>query len=293
MSTTHEHTRAHQEQQRFAVAVERAGLATETDRQFCREVDLVTALHEARAVLTPSADASARMRARVMAGAARMMTEHCEVGPFIPEVGTSGEATPSRRGQADVIPLRGVRGRHRRPATAPTAGAGLGKRGMLTLSAAAAVTVLAVTGAGALWGPGAPSGDSLSPVTRTTDTVTGRAPSDGGRKPLATHEHGRSLAAAQTSRPARHRPSVASTARDTSGDTRPSDITHSRQSSRSDEHASHHRTSSGSPRMDTGSMLAGLPGVADGSHSDTLTGISGRSRSADPSAAMPNLGLSH
>ena len=286
MSTTHEHTRANQEQQRFAAAVERAGLATEADREFCREVDLVRALREGRAVLAPSADASARMRARVMAGAARMMAEHREVGPFSAELRGSGEVTSSRRGQADVIPLRGVRGRHRTPATAPTAGAGLRKRGVLTLSAAAAVMVLAVTGAGALWGRGAPTGDSLSPVTRTTDTVTGRAPLDGG-------EHGRSLAAAQASSPARQRLDVASTAGDEAGDTRPSGITHSRLSSRSDSHASHHRTSSGSTRMDSGSMLAGLPGVADGSHSDTVTGISGRSRSADPSVAMPNLGLSH
>ena len=71
-----------------------------------REVELVGMLRETRAVLAPSADASARMRARVMAGAAMMMAQPSKARALAPEPDTSGESISPRRGQAHVLPLR-------------------------------------------------------------------------------------------------------------------------------------------------------------------------------------------
>lgn len=254
----------------------------ESDGELRREVELVGVLRKGPSALAPSPDASARMRARVMAAAAKMMTEHSETGALSPEPGMSGQAEPLRRGQSNVLPMRRVQGRHRTPViTTTAAGAGLRKRGVLALSAAAALLVLAVAGAGTLFSRGEPAGDSLSPVTRTTDTVVGRAPSDGD-------EHSRSLGADTRSRPLR-----SSGAGSTAGDNRPADITRSRQSSRPGDPSSRRKTTNGVPRDETGSMPAGLPEVASGSRSEPATGIPGRSRTTDPSGALPNLGLSH
>ena len=284
MSRTGEHTRAHHEHEWFAAAVERAGvLAAESDDpRRRREVELVGMLRDARAVLAPSAQASARMRAQVMAGAAIMMVAHTEVRVLSAEPSRGSEATPPQRGRARVLPLRGGRGRHRIPATAPAEGTGPRKRGVLTLSAAAALVVLAVIGAATLVGHGAPSADTVSPVTRTTDTVVGRAPSD-------AHDHPRSLGAGRASSPSPRSLGVDSAA----GSQRPAAPTRPPQLGRSGGSSRHHRDTGAVSRHETGSMLAGLPQVAGGSPSVPVAGIPGWSPIPDPSGAVPNLGLSH
>ena len=239
-------------------------------------------LRDARAVLAPSAQASVRMRAQVMAGAAIMMAADTEVRVLSAEPSTGSEATHPQPGRARVLPLRGGRGRHRIPATAPAEGTGPRKRGVLNLSAAAALVVLAVIGAATLVGHGAPTADNASPVTRTTDTVVGRAPSD-------AHDYRRSLGTGTASSPSARSLGVDSAA----GSKRPAAITRPPQSGRSGGSSRHHRDTGAVTRHKTGSMLAGLPEVADGSRSVPIAGIPGRSPIMDPSGALPNLGHSH
>ncbi|HEX4247063.1 MAG TPA: hypothetical protein VH008_04295, partial [Pseudonocardia sp.] len=84
---------AGRESERFAAAVEYGMDAVPPgDGQLHRELDVVALLRESRAAMSPGADASARMRARVMAAAATMLTDQ-NAGQAAPtNVSTIGSA---------------------------------------------------------------------------------------------------------------------------------------------------------------------------------------------------------
>ncbi|MBV9315275.1 MAG: hypothetical protein JO100_16425 [Pseudonocardia sp.] len=170
--------------ERFAAAVENAVLYANTawshdrtwpnnavpsnhanlsdDEMLRRELEVVSLLRESRSALAPSGEASARMRAKVMAAASAMMPAQAETAET-PE-GVSGSANTT-----NVLPLSGSRGRHRFPRR--IAAAGDHQRGsVIGISAAAVVMALAVTGGGALFSQNALPGDTLYGVKKTTES---------------------------------------------------------------------------------------------------------------------------
>jgi hypothetical protein len=197
-----------QERERFAAAVERGlGAVPPGDDQLRQELDLVALLRESRASLAPSADASARMRARVMAAAASMMTatengalDHTSTVDTIPHVGSmplvDAPATPGsvaaqavrpaeaptefvnaiasgsaqHEQQTNVVSIGRARGRHRTAAAAKQRPS-RNRRGLLGIGAAAAVMLVAVTGGGAMFSQGALPGDSLYGVKQASESA--------------------------------------------------------------------------------------------------------------------------
>jgi hypothetical protein len=183
---------ASQEHERFAAAVERGGPVSAGDEQLRQELELVALLRKSGAALGPDADASARMRARVMAAAAEIMSEPSEREPAaeaptvivpLPHVGPSVEAPVADADEAartTVVPIGRARGRHR------FAGSGVSasqrKRGLLGVGAAAAIMALAVAGGGALFSQNALPGDSLYGVKQTTESaLVGLTPGQGNK----------------------------------------------------------------------------------------------------------------
>lgn len=196
---------AGQDGERFAAEVD-SGIdaAPLGDERLRDELEVVALLRQSRAALSPTADESARMRARVMAAATTMLStsgdttartdasESAEPGerPSFADAATlvdtptiAADEQPTEPEPANVIALAGVRskrrGRHRFPTSrAPSPQ----RRGLLSISAAAALMVLAVTGGGALFSQGALPGDSLYGVKQTTESaLVGLTPGQGNK----------------------------------------------------------------------------------------------------------------
>ena len=206
---------AGRESERFAAAVEYGMDAVPPgDGQLHRELDVVALLRESRAAMSPGADASARMRARVMAAAAIMLPDQ-DAGQAAPtnvtaigsepsfadaptmvdtpvitaDMGAteiiaadginSTDAEPAEDTKSNVFAIGKARGRHRFPTSqAPSPQ----RRGLLSISAAAALMVLAVTGGGAMFSQGALPGDSLYGVKQTTESaLVGLTPGQGNK----------------------------------------------------------------------------------------------------------------
>ncbi|WP_028934818.1 DUF5667 domain-containing protein [Pseudonocardia spinosispora] len=192
------------ERERFAAAVERGlGSMPPGDDELRQELELVALLRESRAALAPSADASARMRAKVMAAAATMMapadgrtdsahtaaTTAPDAGaptlvdnpiPVIAE--TSDETTEET--QSNVVSIGRARGKHRFSSRKANTSPGLNphRRGLLGISAAAALMVLAVTGGGAMFSQNALPGDSLYGVKQASESaMVGLTPGQGNK----------------------------------------------------------------------------------------------------------------
>jgi hypothetical protein len=183
---------ASQEHERFAAAVERGGPVSASDEQLRQELELVALLRKSGTALGPDADASARMRARVMAAAAEIMSERSEreaaadaptvIAP-LPHLHPSAEAPVADVDEAartTVVPIGRARGRHR--FTGSGISASQRKRGLLGVGAAAAVMALAVAGGGALFSQNALPGDSLYGVKQTTESaLVGLTPGQGNK----------------------------------------------------------------------------------------------------------------
>lgn len=205
---------AGRESERFAAAVEYGRDAVPPgDGQLHRELDVVALLRESRAAMSPGADASARMRARVMAAAATMLpdqnagqapsnvtaigreqsfedaptmvdtpviTADMGVTEIIAADGINDtDDEPTEGTRSNVFAIGKARGRHRFPTSqAPSPQ----RRGLLSISAAAALMVLAVTGGGALFSQGSLPGDSLYGVKQTTESaLVGLTPGQGNK----------------------------------------------------------------------------------------------------------------
>jgi hypothetical protein len=195
-----------QDSERFAAAVDFGADAVPLgDEQLRRELDVVALLRESRATASPDADASARMRARVMAAAATMLQAPNETTTESPSATTvTGMATerpsfedaptmvdtpiieaidadeePAEAERSNVVAIGKARGRHRFPTSkAPSPQ----RRGLLGISAAAALMVLAVTGGGAMFSQDALPGDSLYGVKQTTESaLVGLTPGQGNK----------------------------------------------------------------------------------------------------------------
>jgi hypothetical protein len=192
-----------QNSERFAAAVEygwSADAVPPGDDELRQELEMVALLRQSRATTGPDADASARMRAKVMAAAATMLStpdaEQTSPGVTpglisVPAGRTSFEDAPTKvAGQpvaedadlsdeetqvvapSNVVGINSARGRHRSSAGIPVDEAtSPQRRGLLGVSAAAALLVLAVTGGGALFSRDALPGDSLYGVKQTTESA--------------------------------------------------------------------------------------------------------------------------
>jgi hypothetical protein len=187
---------AGQDSERFATAVELGVDAVPPGDESLREELEVVAL--LRSAMSPTADESARMRARVMAAAATMLPASAEDAadgaatdrPSFSEAATLVDTPVVDRDEqrmdperTNVVSLSAAaskrRGRHRFPTSkAPSPQ----RRGLLSISAAAALMVLAVTGGGALFSRGALPGDSLYGVKQTTESaLVGLTPGQGNK----------------------------------------------------------------------------------------------------------------
>jgi hypothetical protein len=182
-----------QERERFAAAVEHGVDAVPPgDEELRRELELVALLRESRAALAPSADESARMRAKVMAAAASMLPANAtqsndgsaeQSDDDAPTLADNpvvvADEPPTAEQPTNVVPIgRGRRGRHRFPRSAVRSD----RRGQLTITAAAALMVLAATGGGAMFSQGALPGDSLYGVKQTTESaLVGLTPGQGNK----------------------------------------------------------------------------------------------------------------
>jgi hypothetical protein len=172
-------TGAERDSERFAAALEhglRAGSVSPGDDELLRDLELVALLRESRASLAPSADASARMRAKVMGAAAGMMAGPAADAPTemvsteaAPETAVLETGPAADDEGSNVVPIGAARGRHRFPARL-RAGESSSRRGALGVSAAAALMVLAVTGGGALFSQGALPGDTLYGVKQASES---------------------------------------------------------------------------------------------------------------------------
>ncbi len=169
-------TGAGRESERFAAALEHGrrhagapALGGVADDSLDRDLELVALLRASRASLAPSAEASARMRAKVMAAAAGLTpvasTERDSRGDTATLV---SPAVGDDTADGTVVPIGVARGRHRFPAR--LRGVAGERRGALGVSAAAALMVLAVTGGGALFSQDALPGDTLYGVKQTTES---------------------------------------------------------------------------------------------------------------------------
>lgn len=188
------------ERERFAAAVERGlGSMPPGDDGLRQELELVALLRESRAALAPSADASARMRAKVMAAAATMMapadsrtdSAHAEA-TIAPDVGVPTlvdnpipvVADTSEETQTNVVSIGRARGKHRFSRRQSNSSPGLNphRRGLLGISAAAALMVLAVTGGGAMFSQNALPGEPLYGVKQASESaMVGLTPGQGNK----------------------------------------------------------------------------------------------------------------
>ena len=165
-------TDAGRDSERFAAAVDHglsyAGAVPPGEAFLQRDLELVALLRESRASLAPSSDASARMRAQVMAGAASMMPSTTVDWS---ESATDTADFDSVEADTNVVSIASARGRHRFPRRGATAtGDTPNRHTALGVSAAAALVLLAVTGGGALFSRGALPGDTLYGVKQTTES---------------------------------------------------------------------------------------------------------------------------
>jgi uncharacterized protein DUF5667 len=186
-----------QGRERFAVAVERGlSAAPMDDPELARELELVARLKESRAALAPDAEASARMRAKVMAAAATMLPEldtqsredasDDDAATLVdtPAVTAETSGAPGEDKADDektnVVPIGRGRGRHRFPRE--TARPRAHRRAQLTITAAAGLIVLAITGGGAMFSQDALPGDSLYGVKKATESaLVGVTPGQGNK----------------------------------------------------------------------------------------------------------------
>src|SRR5581483_10323877 len=109
-------TGAGRDSERFAAAVEHglsyAGAVPPGDEFLQRDLELVALLRESRASLAPSSDASARMRAQVMAAAASMMPSTTVDWS---DSDTDTDDSESAADDTNVVSITSARGRHRFP----------------------------------------------------------------------------------------------------------------------------------------------------------------------------------
>lgn len=186
-----------QGRERFAAAVERGlSAAPMDDPELGRELELVALLKESRAALAPDPEASARMRAKVMAAAATMLPQqdaasgdnasddHADTLVDTPAVTAETSGAPGTDTEGDektnVVPIGRRRGRHRFPRE--TARPRPHRRAQLTITAAAGVIVLAITGGGAMFSQDALPGDSLYGVKQATESaLVGVTPGQGNK----------------------------------------------------------------------------------------------------------------
>lgn len=165
-------TGAGRDSERFAAAVDDglsyAGAVPPGEEFLQRDLELVALLRESRATLAPSSDASARMRAQVMAAAATMTPS--QTVDWSDSAAETADIE-SVEEDANVVSITSARGRHRFPRRA-AAGTGEAphRHTALGVSAAAALVLLAVTGGGALFSRGALPGDTLYGVKQTTES---------------------------------------------------------------------------------------------------------------------------
>jgi hypothetical protein len=170
-------TGAGRDSERFAAAVDNGhsytGAVPPGDELLARDLELVALLRESRASLAPTSDASARMRAKVMAAAGTMMAS----APGINEQVESSSTLVSEFDDFDedateetnVVSIGSAQGRHRFPRRASSTGSAP-RRGGIGISAAAALTLLAITGGGALFSKDALPGDTLYGVKQATES---------------------------------------------------------------------------------------------------------------------------
>lgn len=168
-------TGAGRDAERFAAAVDighsYTGAVPPVDEGLARDLELVALLRESRESLAPSADASARMRAKVMAAAATMMAQPPAA---VDEAETTSPDLLAERDdavgeEADVVSIASAKGRHRFPRRTSSTDTPA-RRGGLGISAAAALALLAATGGGALFSKDALPGDTLYGVKQTTES---------------------------------------------------------------------------------------------------------------------------
>jgi len=201
---------AGQDSERFAAAVEFGVDAVPPgDERLLRELNMVALLREARSTGSPTADESARMRARVMAAAATMLPAPAPDAQITAQTTAASAADantvrvaapatsfddaptvadtpvieaddePTEVERSNVVGIGRAKGRHRFPASEVPSPQ---RRGLLGISAAAALMVLAVTGGGAMFSQGALPGDSLYGVKQTTESaLVGLTPGQGNK----------------------------------------------------------------------------------------------------------------
>jgi len=165
-------TGADLDSERFAAAVEHglsyAGAVPPGEAFLQRDLELVALLRESRASLAPSSDASARMRAQVMAAAGSMMPSSTVDWS---ESATEADDFSAVEDDTNVVSISSARGRHRFPRRgSANTGDTPNRHTALGVSAAAALVLLAVTGGGALFSRGALPGDTLYGVKQTTES---------------------------------------------------------------------------------------------------------------------------
>lgn len=168
-------TGADRDAERFAAAVDNGHRYTRStpsgDESLARDLELVALLRSSGQSLAPSADASARMRAKIMAAAAASM-------PPAPAADQTETAVLDRTVESDevtatdertnVVPIGAAKGRHRFPRRSSSTDAPSRRGGVV--SAAAALALLAAAGSGALFSKDALPGDSLYGVKQATES---------------------------------------------------------------------------------------------------------------------------
>lgn len=168
-------TGADRDAERFAAAVDNGhrytGAQSSEDQELARDLELVALLRSSRASLAPSADASARMRAKVMAAAAATMAQPSaapsQAETTKPDLMVDhGEVTAEQ--DANVVSIGTAKGRHRFPRRSSSTDAPSRRGGMV--SAAAALALLAAAGSGALFSKDALPGDTLYGVKQATES---------------------------------------------------------------------------------------------------------------------------
>lgn len=173
-------TGAGRDAERFAAAVDighrYTGAQSSEDLELARDLELVALLRSSRESLAPSADASARMRAKVMAAAAATMAQpvaESEAETTKPDLMVEpGEITAVEEqtgvASGNVVSIAAAKGRHRFPRRSSSTETPSRRGGVV--SAAAALALLAAAGSGALFSKDALPGDSLYGVKQATES---------------------------------------------------------------------------------------------------------------------------
>jgi hypothetical protein len=168
-------TGAGRDAERFAAAVDSghryAGAQSPEDHELARDLELVALLRSSRESLAPSADASARMRAKVMAAAAATMAQPvADTETTKPDLMAGAAEVTAEEESSNVVSIGTAKGRHRFPRRSSSSDAPSRRGGVV--SAAAALALLAAAGSGALFSKDALPGDTLYGVKQATESGT-------------------------------------------------------------------------------------------------------------------------